>query len=117
MVALQHGTEGPANRSVEPWQLTEGAGFSQAAHRGCRFLISNSIRKLNNFVKLVSEEVLKGVNILESVYERGVLTLGRHVETGSVWAQWLIAVWVGRVVLKASAFLVRHGASAWLAVP
>jgi hypothetical protein len=44
-------------------------------------------------------------------------TPGSHIETGSVWARWLITVRDGCVVLEVSAFIVRHEPSAWLTVP
>jgi hypothetical protein len=102
-----------------PRQLTEGAGFFWAAPPGCGyFKFLNSIRKLKtNPVNLASDDVLEGADIHENVHERGVLTSGRHVETGPVRAQRLMAVREGRVFLEAPVFVVWRDASVRLAVP
>jgi hypothetical protein len=80
-------------------QLIEGVGF---------YYIINKITYPVNFA---SDDVLESTDILENVHERGLLTSGRHVETGPVRAGWLIAVREGRVFLEAPVFVERRRAS------
>jgi hypothetical protein len=68
-------------------------------------------------VNFTSDDVLESAEILEIVHEQGLLTSGRHIETGPVRAGWLIAVREGHVFLKAPVIVVRRGASVRLAVP
>jgi hypothetical protein len=64
----------------------------------------------------VSEGVLKGADVLESVFEGDALMPESHVETGPVWARWLMTVREGHVFFEVSALVVRREPSAWLAV-